>query len=210
MHDVTIDPDMTFVDKFTTSTLDIAMSEVLREVYNKPSAEEGKPYGELWKIYYRQYKAEARGIYDETKDPLERNHLFDLLKEKYACKFKDCADLLFKERYENLLCTLGASGTTSYDNELVIRALGDKIRRQLATVVYLITYQDSCSDLEGGHKKSDYYLSSKNPGVSFCWEICADELHKNKGDNVCRRVSLDGGTCSTEILISAELDHLLT
>lgn len=205
---LTIDPDMTF--NCSTSTLDAAMEEVLGEVYNKRSVEKGKAYGELWKLYYREYKSEARSIYDETKDPLERNRSFNLLKEKYVNLFNDCAEALLMERYPNLLSDLAASGIADRDRGLVVKTFTDKIRRQLATVVYLVTYQESIADPDRGYKNADH-AGARNPRVGFCWEICAEELHKNKGDNVSRRVSQNGDTiCGTETLISAELDYLLT
>ena len=56
-------------------------------------------------------------------------------------------------------------------------------RRQLATIIYQVSYS-SLRSKEGLGANSN---ETRKKPTSFCWEICANEIHLNKATNVVLR-----------------------
>lgn len=205
---IELDAEMTYRDINSLQSLEEAKQSLLKEVYNRICQGRGKAYGELWAEHHREYKSSARAILDENKDPTDIGISFDALKQKYVALFNESVEALMSETCPVMSDTCARS-LCSLDSALIYSALREKTRRQLATVVYLATYRaasavsgsDMSSTVSGGGQKA----------VSFCWEICPEELHRNKGDNVASRSVEVAGRQRTgptiETLISTELQY---
>lgn len=175
---VTIDKELTFRDRFSSYSIEKAEDIFFREVNNFQCCYTNKAYGTKWTELYKQYKTDAATLLNRRDvSAYEKNIIFTALKANYVSLFDQDAKALFQCRLDRLkLCTFEESP----DQEYITNALRNKCRRELATLIYKVVYSNA---QKGGQTDQVQYA----PRLSFCWEVCGEELHANKGENVLIR-----------------------
>jgi hypothetical protein len=199
-NEVLVDPELTYRDRRSKQSLADAQKSFLTDVNNAQCPVTGKTFGLKWLDYYKNYKNEMFCKLKD-RDQVEKNQRILALKMQYICMFDEDAISLFRMRYPNRELSSFEEGS---DEELRFNGLKEKCRRQLATVVYLAVYSSASRD------KGSYA-----PSVSFCWEVCGEELHTNKGENASRNINTNGNVNSAsasmmETLISSEMKCFLS